>query len=79
MDANYRDFVASGRALITDTKTAKVKAVSVKAPAKAIDAVPIGSQDPHRVLIKRCIDDKIKKSDVIEEFKKFIQSAEEAL
>ena len=79
MDNNYREFVASGRALITDTKTAKVKAVSVKAPAKAIDAVPVGSQDPHRVLIKRCIDDKIKKSDVIEEFKKFIQSAEEAL
>lgn len=79
MDGNYRDFVASGRALITDTKTPKVKSASVKAPAKAIDAVPVGSSDPHRVLIKRCIDDKIKKSEVIEEFKKFIQSAEEAL
>jgi hypothetical protein len=31
------------------------------------------------VLIKRCIDEKIKKSEVIEEFKKFIQAAEEAL
>lgn len=79
MDNNYREFVASGRALITDTKTPKVKSASVKPPAKAIDAIPVGSSDPHRVLIKRCIDDKIKKSDVVEEFKKFIQAAEEAL
>lgn len=79
MDSNYRDFVSSGRALITDTKTPKVKSASVKAPKNAIDAVPVGSQDPHRVLIKRCIDDKIKKSEVVEEFKKFIQAAEEAL
>lgn len=78
MDGTYRDFMTSGRALITDTKTAKVKSESVKAPKKGLDVV-IESSDPHRTLIKRCIDDRIKKSDVIEEFKKFIQSAEEAL
>jgi hypothetical protein len=76
-DGNYKEFLASGRALITDTKTAKVKSESVKAPKKGTD-VPV-SGDPHRVLIKRCIDDKIKKSEVIEEFKKFIQAAEAAL
>jgi hypothetical protein len=54
-----------------------VKSESVKAPKKGTD-VPV-SGDPHRVLIKRCIDDKIKKSEVIEEFKKFIQAAEAAL
>lgn len=76
-DGNYKEFLASGRALITDTKAAKVKSESVKAPKKGTD-VPV-SGDPHRVLIKRCIDDKIKKSEVIEEFKKFIQAAEAAL
>ena len=78
MSDTYKEFVSSGRALITDTKTAKVKSESVKAPKKGFDTV-VESGDPHRMLIKRCIDDKIKKSDVIEEFKKFIQSAEEAL
>jgi hypothetical protein len=76
-DATYKEFLNSGRALITDTKTPKVKSESVKAPKKGTD-VPVSS-DPHRVLIKRMIEDKIKKSDVIEEFKKFIQAAEEAL
>lgn len=76
-DATYKEFLNSGKALITDTKTPKVKSESVKAPKKGLD-VPVSS-DPHRVLIKRMIDDKIKKSDVIEEFKKFIQAAEEAL
>lgn len=76
-DGNFKEFLSSGRALITDTKTAKVKSESVKAPKKGTD-VPV-SGDPHRVLIKRCIDDKIKKSEVIEEFKKFIQAAEAAL
>lgn len=76
-DSTFKDFMSSGRALITDTKSAKVKSESVKAQKKGTD-VPV-SGDPHRVLIKRCIDDKIKKSEVIEEFKKFIQAAEEAL
>ena len=76
-DNTFKDFMSSGRALITDTKSAKVKSESVKAPKKGVD-VPV-SGDPHRVLIKRCIDEKIKKSEVIEEFKKFIQAAEEAL
>jgi hypothetical protein len=77
MDNNFKEFLSSGRALITDTKTPKVKSESVKAPKKGTD-VPVSS-DPHRVLIKRMIEDKIKKSDVIEEFKKFIQEAEDAL
>ena len=77
MDNNFKEFLSSGRALITDTKTPKVKSESVKGPKKGTD-VPVSS-DPHRVLIKRMIEDKIKKSDVIEEFKKFIQEAEDAL
>lgn len=76
-DGNFREFLASGKALITDTKQAKVKSESVKAKKVGTDVQVSG--DPHRVLIKRCIDDKIKKSEVIEEFKKFIQAAEDAL
>jgi hypothetical protein len=52
-----------------------VKSESVKKAKTGFDTPPT-EKDPHKVLIRRCIDDKIKKSDVIEEFKKFIESAE---
>lgn len=78
MDGNFKDFVQSGRSLITDTKTPKVKSQSVKQNKVGLEA-PVTEKDPHRVLIRRCIDDRIKKSEVIEEFKKFIVAAEAAL
>jgi hypothetical protein len=78
MDGVYKDFLTSGRALITDTKTAKVKSESVK-KAKTGFVTPPTDNDPHRTLIRRCIDDKIKKSDIVEEFKKFIEAAENAM
>jgi hypothetical protein len=75
MDGAYKEFVSSGRALITDTKTAKVKSESVKKASTGFQTPP-ADKDPHNVLVRRCIDDKIKKSDIVEEFKKFIESAE---
>jgi hypothetical protein len=78
MDGTYKDFLASGRSLITDTKTAKVKSESVKKAKTGFDTPPL-EKDPHRVLIRRCIDDRIKKSDVVEELKKFIETAENAM
>jgi hypothetical protein len=75
MDGAYKEFVSSGRALITDTKTAKVKSESVKKASTGFQTPP-ADKDPHKVLVRRCIDDKIKKSDIVEEFKKFIESAE---
>lgn len=75
MDGTYSEFMKSGRALITDTKTLKVKSESVKKAATGF-ATPPADKDPHKVLIRRCIDDKIKKSDIVEEFKKFIEQAE---
>ena len=68
-----KDFLASGKKLISDTK---IKTIKVVKPTK-IDA-PIDS-DPHKVFTKRTIAEKPKKSDIIDEFKKFIKSAEEKL
>jgi len=78
MDGTYKEFLASGRGLITDTKTAKVKSESVKKAPVGLNTPPL-EKDPHRVLIRRCIDERIKKSDVAEEFKKFIQEAEDSM
>jgi len=75
MDGTYKEFLSSGKALITDTKTLKAKSESVKKAKAGFDTPPL-EKDPHRVLIRRCIDDKIKKSDIVEEFKKFIEIAE---
>jgi hypothetical protein len=75
MDGTYGEFLKSGRALITDTKSAKVKSESVKKSKTGFDTPP-ADKDPHRTLIRRCIDDKIKKSDVVEVFKTFIEQAE---
>ena len=75
MDGNFKEFLASGRALVTDTKTVKVKSESVKKAKSGFDTPP-ADKDPHKTLIRRCIEDKIKKSDIVEEFKKFIECAE---
>jgi len=78
MDGTFREFLSSGKALVTDTKTPKVKSESVKKAKTGFDT-PVLEKDPHRVLIRRCVDDKIKKSDVIEVFKTFIEEAENAM
>jgi len=75
MDGTYKEFLSSGRALITDTKTAKVKSESVKKAKSGFDTPPM-DKDPHKTLIRRAIDDKIKKSDIVEVFKTFIEQAE---
>lgn len=75
MDDTLKKMMRSGMALISDTKQAKTE--SIKAPKKGLQTVA-PSMDIHEVLIKRCVDERISKRDLVEEFKKIIQ-AEEAL
>lgn len=79
MDGFLKDFLSSGKALITDTKVPKVKSESVKVPKKGLISMAVEEKDPHKVLIKRCIDDLIPRKELVEEFKKFIEAAEAAL
>lgn len=58
-------FLKSGKTLITDTKLKG--AIKPKERAK-----PEELGDPHKVFVRRTIQEKPKKSDIIEEFKKFI-------
>ena len=79
MSDNFlNNFLKSGMALISDTKTPKAKSESVK-PKTMEQKIAVMEGDPHKVLIKRCIDDKISKKDLVVEFKKFIEAAEAAL
>ena len=74
-DGVLKEFLQSGRALLTDTKLPKTQ--SIKAPKKGLDT-PV-TRDAHETLIRRCIDEKISKKDIVEEIKKFIKAGEDAL
>ena len=78
MDSTLREFLASGKTLITDTMERKSKPVDTKKIGKATMAtvpnVLEGSWD--KVLISRCKDEHIKKAEIVAEFKKIIVQEE---
>jgi hypothetical protein len=75
MSAHLDDFLKSGRKILEDTKSPalpkkkgeKVKTLGTEGPQET---------DPHKVLIRRTIQEKPKKKELIEEFQKFITAAE---
>jgi hypothetical protein len=77
MDANFKQFLASGKTIIHDTMVAKSEPVKVK-KGTMMDAIP-NVKDWDKVLISRCKDEKISKRDVIDEFKKIIEREEEKI
>ncbi|MFZ4598694.1 MAG: hypothetical protein ACOYNN_08630 [Terrimicrobiaceae bacterium] len=74
MDATYKQFVESGKVLISDTKQLKKVAVKQQKPMKEEDA-----GDPHKVFIRNTIGSLPSKADLLVEVKKFITAAEERL
>lgn len=73
MDGNFKQFLESGKHLLSDTKTPKQKP-SKTAPTPAKMDEPVG--DAHDVFIKRTIKEKPSKKEIVEELKKFITVAE---
>jgi hypothetical protein len=76
MDSVMKNFLASGKTLITDTLAPKseLPKVSKKSIEKPVEVVG----PPLDMLVKRVKDEKVSKMDIIEVFKKIIE-AEEAL
>lgn len=78
MSSYLDDLLKSGKRIISDTKTpAPVKQSKDK---KALG--PLGKPEetnPHKILVRRTIQEKPKKSELIEEFAKFIKAEEECL
>jgi hypothetical protein len=66
------DFFKSGKKLIDDTKTPAVP----KAKKKGIVTEVSTETDPHKILVRRTIQEKPKKIDLVEDFKRFIKTAE---
>ena len=76
MDNTLREFLESGKALITDTLVAKSKPVKVEKNT-VTEKVVVNEWD--KVLISRCKDEKVSKKDVVAEFKKIIEREEELI
>ena len=79
MSSFVNDFLQSGRRLVVDTKQPKIrKTERPKDPNTGKPALPV-AQDAYQVFIKRCINDKPAKKEVVEDIKRFIEAAEAKL
>jgi hypothetical protein len=76
MSEALKDFLASGRKLLGDTKTPTAKTTKKQPPAVGTGPV---ETDPHKIFQRRTIQEKPKKSEVVEDMKKFIKQAEDKL
>ena len=75
MPSDYlKDVLSSGKRILGDTKTPKMdkqtKPSSLSNPPES---------DPHKVFVKRTIQEKPKKQDVVSEMMRFVKAAEDAL
>jgi len=78
MSAYLTEMMKAGKSILADTKTSKKESVKVKKEDKK-SIPPLGSPgetDPHKLFVKRIIQELPKKSVVIDGFKKFIEKAE---
>ena len=74
MDQNIKDFLKSGKTIITNTM--EPKSELPKQPKKKVASEPVAIDDPLGNLIKRVKDENISKADVVEVFKKIIEQEE---
>jgi hypothetical protein len=72
MGNELKEFMKSGKTLITDTKTPRQLKPKEKAKPDEIG-------DPHKMFVRQTIQNKPKKLELVEEFKKFIKVEEAKL
>lgn len=76
-----KEFLASGKKLLTDTKTPKQVKVVAKGTGK-VTAPAAGSgpeTDPHKIFVKRAIQEKLKKTEIVKEIQKFCDAEDAKL
>jgi hypothetical protein len=80
MDATLKALFESGKTLLADTKQRRKPAPGKgkKGPAtKDLSGPP--ETDPFKIFVRKCVDEKRKKVDIVEDIQRFIKTAEEAL
>ena len=73
MSSILKDLLASGKVILTDTKSKKPLPPKVKASSLS----PNVESDPHKNLIKRAINEKLSKKELVEFFTKMCREAED--
>ena len=79
MDDHFKHFLDSGKKLLTDTKAPRRVAAPVKGKRDTGPAQPKMSDlsdDPHAVFVRRVVNEKPKKPEIVEQIKRFIVVAE---
>jgi len=75
MSAYLQDLLKSGRTILEDTKAPRK--LEMKKKNKSAPSPDTSTEsDPHKILIRKTIQEQPKKSVLIDEFKRFIESAE---
>ena len=72
-DSVLNNFMKSGRHLLGDTKAPRKIGTKPKKLETQME------EDPHKLFIRRCVMEKPKKADIVDDIKKFIKAAEETL
>ena len=85
--ASLKSVIDTGRALLVNTKQRKPapppKSVAAAAHKKgspattSLSALP--ETDPYKIFVKKCVNEKVKKPDLVKEIQTFIKAAEDAL
>jgi len=78
MESSFKEFLASGKRIVSDTKQPKVKTSSVPAKKKS-EALDGDEPDPHKRFVKYCVKNKPDTKELIKEFEKFIEIEEAKL
>jgi hypothetical protein len=79
MDSTLKALMDSGRRVISDSKTPKL--AQKKKEVSRDEALGVGpaETDPHKVFVKRAINEKPKKAEMVKDIKRFIDVAEKDL
>ena len=79
--ADYlKDILASGKVVLADTKTPRQIKVAVgkgKVTNPAAGSAP--ESDPHKVFVKRVIQEKLKKGEIVKQIQKFCDEEDKKL
>ena len=81
MDSTLKALFESGKVILTDTKQRKPVAADPAKPRKSRHTIAEAAAaqmetDPHKIFIRRAIDEKPSKAEIVDEIKKFIKHAE---
>jgi len=83
MDATLQALLSSGKSLLVDTKQRRPAPAKEGKAAKSkhtiAEAAGVTETDPHRLFVRKVIDEKPSKDKIVEEIMKFVKAAEAAL